>query len=170
MLMKKPKMKNNLCNSIRAKPNHYVANKEYKIFMKLSKKLYVQIVFILKKEFLLFYSRQEMNRLNRKVDELSQVRQTVNQISTQVNFERQEMSRLRKTVQKTSLEIKKVENSVSSRLSSLEEKFQSTSGGGVKITRTSEEPVEDGDHVTSLKKLEQLSRIYGKHIDFTEFF
>ena len=111
-----------------------------------------------------------MNRLNRKVDELSQVRQTVNQISTQVNFERQEMSRLRKTVQKTSLEIKKVENSVSSRLSSLEEKFQSTSGGGVKITRTSEEPVEDGDHVTSLKKLEQLSRIYGKHIDFTEIF
>ena len=111
-----------------------------------------------------------MNRLNRKVDELSQVRQTVNQISTQVNFERQEMSRLRKTVQKTSLEIKKVENSVSSRLSSLEEKFESTSGGGVKITRTSEEPVEDGDHVTSLKKLVQLSRIYGKHIDFTEFF
>ena len=105
-----------------------------------------------------------MNRLNRKVDELSQVRQTVNQISTQVNFERQEMSRLRKTVQKTSLEIKKVENSVSSRLSSLEEKFQSTSGGGLKITRTSEEPVEDGDHVTSLKKLEQLSRIYGERI------
>ena len=77
------------------------------------------------------------------------------------------MSRIRKTVQKTSLEIKKVENSVSSRLSSLEEKFQSISGGGVKITRTSEEPVEDGDHVTSLKKLEQLSRIYGEHNNFT---
>ena len=70
-------MINNLWNSIRAKPNCYVENKEFKK-KNLPKNKIVHVVFILK-IFSLYHFRQEMNC---KVDESSQVRQTMNQIST----------------------------------------------------------------------------------------
>ena len=66
-----------------------------------------------------------MAELKEKVDELMQVRETVNLISRQISIEKEEISDLRKSMHDTSLELKKVEDSFQSRFSYFEEQIQS---------------------------------------------
>ena len=66
-----------------------------------------------------------MAELKEKVDELMQVRETVNLISRQISIEKEEISDIRKSMHDTSLELKKVEDSFQSRFSYFEEQIQS---------------------------------------------
>ena len=109
--------------------------------------------------FILF-GRQEMIQLKRKVDELSTVRKTVDHLAQEINIERKEISQFKKTVQDHSLEIKKFEDSFSSRITFLEELMQSIDDRKIKVARTSD-AVQVGDNIAKLQKLEQLTRIYG---------
>ena len=101
-----------------------------------------------------------MIQLKRKVDELSTVRKTVDHLAQEINIERKEISQFKKTVQDHSLEIKKVEDSFSSRIAFLEELMQSIDDRKIKVARTSD-VVQVGDNIAKLQKLEQLTRIYG---------
>ena len=74
-----------------------------------------------------------MIQLKRKVDELSTVRKTVDHLAQEINIERKEISQFKKTVQDHSLEIKKVEDSFSSRITFLEELMQSIDDRKIKV-------------------------------------
>ena len=74
-----------------------------------------------------------MSELKEKVDELMQVRETVNLISRQISIEKEEISDIRKSMHDTSLELKKVEDSFQSRFSYFEEQIQSIGSQRSKI-------------------------------------
>ena len=88
---------------------------------------------------------------------------------TQTLFEfRHGMSELQQKIEESNKAIKRVEESLSARLEVLEREFRYTStdnhNGGValnsKMTRATEGQVDP--HLEELKKLEQLSKVYGK--------